>query len=143
MNKLLMAAGATLASVSLFATTPALATSNHDHKIGICHATGSKTNPYVYINVDKHAAEAHKKHQDGRDIVGVKSEKDCPKVTKSPSPTPTPQKSASPSPSPQVLGTSTEQPTTLPKTGAGLSMLVGLPAMGFAARTYLRSRSEK
>lgn len=141
MNKLLMAMGVTLASVSLLSATPAMATSNHKndvHKIGICHATGSKTNPYVYINVDKHAADAHSKHQHGRDIIGVKSAKDCPKTTQSP--TPTPKVTTSPSSSPQVLGISTEQPTTLPKTGAALGALVGLPAMALATRAYLRSR---
>ncbi len=43
-----------------------------DHKVGICHATGSKTNPYVYIVVDKHAADAHARHHDSRDKIGAK-----------------------------------------------------------------------
>jgi hypothetical protein len=148
MRKHLVMSGAMVA-VSLLMAAPALATSNtknDDHKIGICHATGSKTNPYVYINVDEHAAKAHENHQDGRDIVGVKSAKDCPKATTSPKP------SASPSSSPkpgqgggQVLGGSTEpktedQPTQLPDTGAGLSALVGLPTLAVAGRAYLRSR---
>jgi hypothetical protein len=54
MRKHLVMTGAVVA-LSLLAASPALATSNSkndDHKIGICHATGSKTNPYVYINVD-------------------------------------------------------------------------------------------
>jgi hypothetical protein len=145
MRKHLVMTGAVVA-LSLLAASPALATSNSkndDHKIGICHATGSKTNPYVYINVDVHAAEAHKRHQDGRDIIGVKSAKDCPKATVSPKP------SASPSPAPgkggTVLGSSTEpktedQPTKLPETGAGLSALIGLPSLAVAGRAYLRSR---
>jgi hypothetical protein len=146
MRKIFILTGAAVA-FSLMATTPALATSNKndDHKIGICHATGSKTNPYVYINVDKHAAEAHARHQDGRDIIGVKSAKDCPKPGAA---TPSPKPSTSPSPSTkpgqgsgQTLGSSTEpQPTQLPETGAGLSALVGLPTLTLAGRAYLRSR---
>ena len=51
---------------------------NQDHKIGICHATGSLSNPFVFIMVDEHAVKAHENHQDGRDIIGVDSADDCP-----------------------------------------------------------------
>ncbi|MBX5492279.1 MAG: hypothetical protein IRZ14_14080 [Chloroflexi bacterium] len=51
---------------------------NDDHRIGVCHATGSATNPYVFIVVDIHAALAHQQHQDGRDIVGALSTDECP-----------------------------------------------------------------
>lgn len=41
-----------------------------EHKITICHATSSQTNPYVRITVAKAAAyHAHISHQDGRDII--------------------------------------------------------------------------
>jgi len=130
-------------SVTAFAVSSASATSsnvkNSDHKIGICHATGSKTNPYVYIVVDKHAADAHAKHQDGRDIIGVSSASACPKtaaVQASPTATPAPGKG-------QVLGSATTEaaPTTLPQTGAeGLSTLLGIPALFMTGRAYLRSR---
>jgi hypothetical protein len=38
-------------------------------KVYICHATGSKTNPYVLVHVSKHAEWAHTHHQGGRDVV--------------------------------------------------------------------------
>jgi hypothetical protein len=147
-RNILLALSATVVATSLMVAAPAEATSGHnkDHKVGICHATGSKTNPYVYINVDKHAAEAHRKHQDGRDIIGVKSAKACPKPSASPSPSP----SATPVPGRgSVQGSSTQspepQPTTLPTVGGGLaaalSAIVGVPAMALAGRAYLRSRS--
>jgi outer membrane biosynthesis protein TonB len=77
-----------------------------------------------------------------------------PKPSHSPSPTPTPsttpKPSTTPTPTPtpggkggNVLGDSTQaQPASLPETGAeaGLSALIGLPAVGVAARAYLRSR---
>jgi hypothetical protein len=40
-----------------------------DHKITICHATGSESNPYVPITVDVHAVKAHAGHQNGEDII--------------------------------------------------------------------------
>ena len=45
---------------------------NHGKKDGkttICHATGSQTNPYVRIRVSNNALDAHRRHQDGRDII--------------------------------------------------------------------------
>jgi len=45
-------------------------------KVGICHRTGSATNPYVYIVVDTTAVPAHQKHGD---IIGVSSAASCPK----------------------------------------------------------------
>ncbi len=38
-------------------------------KTTICHATESATNPYVEITVSNDALAAHRRHQDGRDIV--------------------------------------------------------------------------
>lgn len=136
-----MAALALGVTVSVFAASSADATSKAqitDHKVGICHATGSKTNPYVFIVVDKHAAQAHAKHQDHRDVIGVSSADKCPKVASAQAtPTPAPGKGTG-----KVLSTSTEAaPTTLPVTGAeGLSALIGIPAMFMAGRAYLRSR---
>jgi hypothetical protein len=133
-------------SVTAFAAGTASATNVtiSDHKVGICHATGSKTNPYVFIVVDKHAANAHAKHQDHRDVIGVSSAAKCPKpavkAATAPTATPAPGKGT-------VLGTTATPaaeaaPTTLPETGGsmGLSALIGFPAMYLAGRAYLRSR---
>ncbi|MDF2460941.1 MAG: hypothetical protein K0S68_344 [Candidatus Saccharibacteria bacterium] len=140
MNKNLLIAGVVAATAAtLVLAAPAEATGEiTSKKVGICHATGSTKNPYVFIVVSKSAAEAHKNHQDHRDIVGAKSEADCKKgeVKKddkgevkgsntTPTATPTPGKGG---------------PATLPETGAGLSMLIGLPALALAGRAYLRSR---
>ena len=46
-------------------------------KVTICHATGSDTNPYVKITIAEPAVEAHKRHQDGEDIIPA-PEGDCP-----------------------------------------------------------------
>lgn len=58
-------------------------TGDNDHeKIGLCHATGSATNPYVFIVVSVNAAgpdavAGHSKHAD--DIIPANSIDDCPK----------------------------------------------------------------
>jgi hypothetical protein len=38
-------------------------------KTTICHATGSATNPFVTITISDNALPAHRRHQDGRDII--------------------------------------------------------------------------
>jgi hypothetical protein len=38
-------------------------------KVTLCHATGSATNPFVKITISVRAVPAHKRHQDGRDII--------------------------------------------------------------------------
>ena len=48
-------------------------------KIGICHRTGSMTNPYVFINVSTNATKGHGGH-DG-DVIGADSASDCPGIT--------------------------------------------------------------
>lgn len=155
-NKLMLTTVAGASLLALTAATPALASNNgvpgNPHtvpagKVGICHATGSATNPYVFIIVDEHAVKAHSNHQDHRDIVGVKSADQCPKPhtapgkggTTTPTPSPTPQSGSNP----QVLGSSTQSPSTLPDTGAGLSTLIGLPALAVAGRSYLRAKLQK
>ena len=42
---------------------------NADHKITICHSTGSAHHPFVTITIDEHAIPAHDRHHDGRDII--------------------------------------------------------------------------
>jgi hypothetical protein len=69
--KKLLAVLAIAAAGTLGVAAPAQATQPQaTHKIGFCHATGSATNPYVYITTDKIAViKGHASHQDGRDII--------------------------------------------------------------------------
>ncbi len=46
-------------------------------RVTICHATRSVTHPYVTITISKSALDAHKAHQDRRDIVPAPA-KGCP-----------------------------------------------------------------
>src|SRR5204862_192778 len=38
-------------------------------KVTICHATGSRTHPFVEITISRNGLNGHAGHQDGRDIV--------------------------------------------------------------------------
>jgi hypothetical protein len=53
------------------AITPAAVHPNNGHsgKTTICHATGSAKHPYVEITISNNALPAHRRHQDGRDII--------------------------------------------------------------------------
>ncbi|MDR6414002.1 hypothetical protein [Pseudarthrobacter sulfonivorans] len=70
MKRILAALGVTGLAL-LGATAPAAANDNakSDHKITICHATGSATNPYVSVTIDVHALKAHVGHQHEGDII--------------------------------------------------------------------------
>ncbi len=67
-------------AVGAFAV-PASAAGSSSGKIGVCHKTGSTTNPYQYIEVSQNAAKAHKAHGD---VVGATSQADCPGSTPPP-----------------------------------------------------------
>ena len=54
------------------------ARSQRDAKVTICHATGSRTNPYVRITISVNALRAHRRHQGGRDIIPA-PKSGCPK----------------------------------------------------------------
>lgn len=152
------------ATVLATGSASAAASNNADHKICICHATGSTTNPNVFIEVDKNAEQAHANHQDHRDIIGVKSAADCPKAVVSPKTTPIPAPKPTPAPTPKptptptsttsskgsVLGAATvaqvetATPTSLPVTGASdLSVLLGIPAIAAAGAGYIQSRRKR
>ena len=63
---------ALLAFVGLVAFAPAASAAAPAAKAGkttICHATDSTTNPYVEITISNNALDAHRRHQDGRDII--------------------------------------------------------------------------
>ncbi|WP_212746918.1 hypothetical protein [Sinomonas gamaensis] len=117
------------------ATSPALASppsGDTSHKVTICHATGSETNPFVVITVDKASiAEAHGEHQDQRDIIpaftyvnGKGQTISFPGLNwtasgkaiwdngcKVPKPSPTPKPTKTPTPTPTKTETKTPTPT--------------------------------
>ena len=58
-------------------------------KTTICHATGSTTNPYVTLTLPAPAVAAHKRHQDGRDLIPA-PEGGCPATAPAQDGTPAP-----------------------------------------------------
>jgi hypothetical protein len=73
------------------ATKPAGTGKPKPERVTICHATGSTKNPFVKITIAEPAVAAHKRHQDGRDIIPA-PEGDCP----APAPAPAAAAQASP-----------------------------------------------
>jgi hypothetical protein len=70
LKSIAITAGLTVASLSISAPVYANGNSNAGNKVTICHATGSKTNPYVRISPNANGVVAgHEAHQDQRDII--------------------------------------------------------------------------
>jgi hypothetical protein len=94
-----------------------------EHKVTICHATSSATNPYVRIVVDEHAIKGHfdnngtplSGHED--DIL-LQGEQDCPTPTPIPDPDPTPTPDPDPTPTPDPDPNPTPTPTPGPSGGS-------------------------
>ena len=57
-------------------TPTVLPTATPAEWVGVCHATSSETNPYVFLRVNAQALVGHGKHEE--DIIGVASEELCP-----------------------------------------------------------------
>lgn len=121
-----------------FIANPVSASGGDDHKVTICHATSSQSNPYVLIRVDKSSingvgrGDHYLEH--GRDIIpplaGVHGglnwnsagitiyNNKCKPVTPSPTPTPTATETSTPEPTetstPEPTGTTTPTPTVEP-----------------------------
>lgn len=136
------------------------------HKVKVCHATGSASNPYVFIEISyQGSTHGHEEHSE--DVIPAPTNT-CPMPKYSPSPTPSPQPSSSPSPTPsptmnvgspndpinpssnssssstttisQIL--SANVPKKLPETGGGLlSILFALGAVptGLALSRYKKA----
>jgi hypothetical protein len=118
--------------IFLVGTQPAGATNGDrrggkgDKKIGICHATGSTARPFVFLEVDEHAVEAHRAHGD---MIGVRSEEACPRskpTAVSPQHTPTPR--ATNTVTPEASATSTSTLTPLPFATQTVTPTVIVPA---------------
>ncbi len=104
------------------------ANGNSNHKVTICHATSSETNPYVRIVVDRHAIKGHF-YENGTPLAGHEEDiligyvADCPSPTPSVSPTPSPSASPkstpspTPSPSPSPTPTPSVSPSPSPTSG--------------------------
>ena len=112
-------------------------------KVTLCHATGSATNPYVKITISEHAVDAHKAHQDGRDIIPAPAG-DCPAQAAAPAAgaagaaapaaaapagvmtkrsfAVTPAQAAAPSPLGAVLGATFSAPATRDADTAGVTV---------------------
>lgn len=134
-----------------------------DRKVGICHATGSDSNPFVFIVVDEHAVDAHQRHQEGRDVIGVSTAADCPAAAlvlggqaESPQTAKSPKKVRAESPqtveSPKTVKTATARspqsptgtptgtattasPATATATATGVSPQTASPGTGATATT--------
>ena len=126
-----------LAGVSLAFSGVVSAAGPMGHRIAICHATGSESNPYTQITVDKDGLNGH--GEDSADIIppfdgsnqgqhtypaypGLNWtesgqaiwENDCKVVDPTPTPTPTPTASPTTTPTESPTSSPTESPTSSP-----------------------------
>jgi hypothetical protein len=70
LKSITLTAVVTVAALGFSAPVYANGNSNAGNKVTICHATGSKTNPFVQISPNANGVVAgHEAHQDGRDII--------------------------------------------------------------------------
>lgn len=108
MRKLPYLVAAFAAAVIVMMTFASIVSAAPAEKVGICHATNSDTNPYVYIEVSESAAQAHldgthpSHHgQTGDDEDYLADDRsDCEQAEETP--TPTPVQSVEPSVQPSV-----------------------------------------
>ncbi len=99
-------------------------------KVGICHATGSESNPYVFIVIAEQAAEAAHIDRDTGNLHGdqlgnvdfyAESEAEC-----NTTPTPAPSSSPTLTPTPTVAPTATPTPTPTPNETDCISVVDGI-----------------
>src|SRR5438552_14527795 len=72
-------------------------------KVGVCHQTGSVSNPVVFIEVAPEAVPAHRAHGDRINV----TREQCLGVAPTPTPTPTPGQTPTPTPTPTPSPTPT------------------------------------
>lgn len=102
--------------------TPSPSATPSSHKVTICHATSSSTNPWVRTVVDEHATAGHFDNN-GTPLAGhegdvlLQGDVDCPTVN----PTPSPSVSPTPTPSPYVTPSPTPTPEVVNQTSTGPS----------------------
>jgi hypothetical protein len=103
-------------------------TAKEHTKVTICHATGSQTNPYVKITIAEPAVEAHKRHQDGRDVIPAPAE-GCPGAAAAATPATT-ESSTAKMPPPTVATGVTQALQTLATTPAAAGQVLGETVSG-------------